>query len=87
MVSNLPGFQVIKCCVQYLAIHSHKTIFYPSNSYDDSNVIRLTWSENKFKDYTTQNCLKCYQYDDYSRMINIRRPVSGILHNLLGVAV
>ena len=39
---TLPGFQVIKRCVQYLASHPHKTIFYPSNSYDGSNVIRLT---------------------------------------------
>ena len=31
---NLPGFKVIKCCVQYLAIHPHKPIFYPSDSYD-----------------------------------------------------
>ena len=31
---NLPGFQGIKQCFQYLAIHTHKTIFYPSNYYD-----------------------------------------------------
>ena len=30
----LPGFQGIKRCVQYLAIHPHKPLFYPSNSYD-----------------------------------------------------
>ena len=31
---TLPGFQGINTCVQYLASHPHKTIFYPSNSYD-----------------------------------------------------
>ena len=34
---TLPGFQGIKRCVQYLASHPHKPIFYPSNSYDGSN--------------------------------------------------
>ena len=41
---TLPGFQGIKQCVQYLYSHPHKPIFYPSNSYDGSNFIRLTWS-------------------------------------------
>ena len=27
---TLPGFQGIKLCVQYLDIHPHKPIFYPS---------------------------------------------------------
>ena len=31
---NLPGFRGIKRCVKYLDSHSHKPIFYPSNSYD-----------------------------------------------------
>ena len=31
---TLPGFQDTKRCVQYLASHPHKPIFYPSNSYD-----------------------------------------------------
>ena len=31
---TLPGFQGIKRCVQFLASHPHKPIFYPSNSYD-----------------------------------------------------
>ena len=44
---NLPGFQGIKRCVQYLAGHPHKPIIYPSNSYDGSNVIRLTWIGNQ----------------------------------------
>ena len=30
---TLPGFQGIKRCVQYMASHPHKPIFYPSNSY------------------------------------------------------
>ena len=54
---TLPVFQVIKLCVQYLASHPHKPIFYPSHSYDGSNVIRLTWSENQVEDHTTKNCL------------------------------
>ena len=41
---NLPGFQGIKRCVQYLASHPHKPIFCPADSYYGSNVIRLTWS-------------------------------------------
>ena len=43
---TLPGLQGIKQCVQYMAIHPHKPIFYPYNSYDGSNFIRLTWSGN-----------------------------------------
>ena len=31
---TLPCFQGIKLCDQYLDIHPHKPIFYPSNSYD-----------------------------------------------------
>ena len=31
---TLPGFQGIKCCVQYLDSHPHRTIFYRSNYYD-----------------------------------------------------
>ena len=52
---TIPGFQVIKRCVQCLGSHPHKPIFYPSNSYYGSNVIILTWSGNKVEDYTTQN--------------------------------
>ena len=44
---NIPGFQGIKRCVQYLASHPHKNIFYPSNSYDGSDLFRLIWSGNK----------------------------------------
>ena len=44
---TLPGLQGIKLCVKYLASHQYKPIFYPSNSYDKSNVIRLTWSRNQ----------------------------------------
>ena len=39
---NLPDFQGINLCVQYLASHPHKPIFYPYNYYDGSNVIILT---------------------------------------------
>ena len=54
---TLPGFQGIKQCVKYLASHPHKPIFYPYNSYDGSNVIRLTWSGNQVEDHKTKNCL------------------------------
>ena len=84
---TLPGLQGIKRCVQYLDSHQHKPIFYPSNSYDGSNVIRLTWSGNQVEDYTTQICLECHQDADHARILNRRRSVSGIIHTLLGVAV
>ena len=54
---TLPGFQGIKRCVQYMASHSHKPIFYPSRYYDGSNVIGFTWSGNQVEDHRTQNCL------------------------------
>ena len=83
---NLPGFQGIKCWVQYMASHTHKPIFYISNSYDGSNVIRIIWSGNKVEYHTTQNYLECNKYADHSIIINIRRSVSGIIHTLLGVS-
>ena len=55
---TLPGFQDTNSCVLYLDSHLHKPIFYPSNFYDESNVIRLAWSGNKVEDFTTQNCLE-----------------------------
>ena len=60
---NLPSFQGIKRCVQYLASHPHKSIFYPSNSYDGSNIIRLTWRGNK---------VEATQYKIASNVIKIR---------------
>ena len=87
MAPNLPGFQGIKRCVQYLASHPRKPIFYPSNYYDGSHIIRLTWSGNQVGDHTTQNCLKYHQDVDHARIINIRRSVSGIIHTIIGVAV
>ena len=80
-------FQGIKRYVKYLASHPHQTIFYPYNSYDGSNVIRLTWSGYKVKDYKTHNCLECHQFADNDIIINRRRSVSGILHTLLVVDV
>ena len=70
---TLPGFQGIKHCVKYLASHSHKPIFYSSNSYDGSNFIRLTLNSNEVEDYTTHNCLECHQDADHARIINRRR--------------
>ena len=54
---TLPGLQRIKRCVQYLASYLHKSIFYTSNSYYGSNLIRLKWSGNQVEDHTTQNVL------------------------------
>ena len=87
VVSTLTGFQGIKCCAQYMASNPHKNIFYLSNYYDGSNFIRITWSGNKFEDYTTHSCLEQNQYADSARIINRRRLVSGILHPLLDVTV
>ena len=84
---NIPGFQVIKQCVQYLASHPHKPIFYPSNYYDGSNIIRLTLSGNQSEDHTTHNCLDFHQDADHARILSIRRSVSGIMHTLIGVDV
>ena len=47
---TIPEFQGIKRCVQYLSSNPHKTILYPSNHYDGSNVIRPTCSGNKVED-------------------------------------
>ena len=87
MAATLPGFHSINLSVQYLAIHPHKPIFYPSNSYDGSNVTRLTWIGNQVEDYTTRNCLEYNQYEDRARILNRRRSFSGILSTLLGVVV
>ena len=70
-----------------MARHPYKPIFYPYNYYYGSNVIRLTWSGNQVEYYTTHNCLEYHQDADNARIINIRRSVSGILYNILGVAV
>ena len=54
---TIPGLQGLKFCIQYLPNNPHKPIFYPSNYYDGSNVIRLTWNGNQFEDHTTNNFL------------------------------
>ena len=87
MATNIPGFKGLKICIQFLANHPHKPIFYTFCSYDVSNAIILTWSGNKFEHYTTQHWLECYQYADHDRIINIILSVSGIINTLLGVAV
>ena len=84
---NIPGFQGIKLRVQYLDIQPHKPIFYPSNSYDGSNVIMITWSGNQVEDHTTQNGLECHQDANHARITNRRRSVLGIIHTILGVDV
>ena len=84
---TLPRFQGIKLCVQYLDSHPHKPIFYPSDSYDWSNVIRLTWSGNQVEDHITQNCLEYHQDAYHAIILNSRLSVLGIIYTLLGVAV
>ena len=81
MAPTVPGFQGLKCCIQYLDILPHKPIFYHSNFYDKSNMIGLTWSGNKFEDYTTQYCLDLHQRADHAML------VLDIIHTILGVAV
>ena len=87
MAHPLPGFQGIRRCVQYLASHPHKHIFYLSNSYDGSNVIRLTRGGNKVEDHTSYNFLECHQDEDHTRILNRRLSVMGMIHTLLGVSV
>ena len=53
---TITGFQGLKICIQYISSHPHKPIFYPYTYYDGSNIIRIAWSVNKVKEYTTQNC-------------------------------
>ena len=84
---TIPGLQGIKRCLEYMASHPHKPIFYLSNSYDGSNIIRLTWNGNQVEDRTTQNCLECHQDADHARIINRRWSVSGLIHTMLGVSV
>ena len=87
MAPTIPGFQFIKLWVQYLASHPNKSIFYPSNYYDGSNIIRLTWSGNEVEDHTTHNFLECHKYSDHDRIINRRQSVSDIIHTLIGVVI
>ena len=47
VVRNIPGFQGLKKFIQHLSTQPHKRIFYPSNSYDGSDVIILTCTVNK----------------------------------------
>ena len=87
MAPNLPGFQGINLWVKYLASNPHKPIFYASNYYDGSNVIRLTWKVNQVEYYTTHNCSEFHQDADHDRIINRRWSLLGIPNNLIGVAV
>ena len=84
---TLPSFQGIKRCVQYLSRRPHKHILYPSNYYDVSNGIILTWSGNQVEDHTTKNYLEFHQDADHARILNRRRSGSGIIHTLIGVSV
>ena len=53
----------------------------------DKTIIRLTWSGNQLKYYTTHNCLEQHQDYYHAIIINIIWSVSDIIHTLLGVAV
>ena len=55
-----------------------------SNSYDISNVIRLTWIKNKVESFRTQNCLEFNEDADNAIIINRRHLVSGIVHTIIG---
>ena len=83
VISTLPGFQGPKRYIQYLNSHHHKPIFHPSNYYDGSNVNIFTWSGNQVEEYS----LECHQDEYHTRIFNRIRSVSGIIHNLFGVAV
>ena len=87
MAHPLPGFQGIRRCVQYLASHPHKHIFYLSNFYDGSNVIRLTRGGNKVEDHTSYSFLECHQDEYHTRILNRRWSVMGMIHTLFGVSV
>ena len=87
MAPTLPGFQGINFCIKYLSSKPTKHIFYPYNHDDGLNVIRLTWSGNKVEYYKTNNCLQIHQCVDHAIILNRRRSVSGIIHNILGVDV
>ena len=82
---TITGLQGLKRCIQCLASHPHKPITYPSNPYDVSNAIRLTWSENQVEYYTTHNCLEFHKDVDHDIVLNRRGSVSVIIHNLIGI--
>ena len=84
---TITGFQGIKIYVQYMSSQPYKPIFYPSNYYYGSNIVRIICNGNQVEDYTTHNCLEFHQDADHAIIINIRLSVSGILHTLLAVAV
>ena len=67
---TLPDSQGLECCIKYMDSYPHKLIFYPSNYYNGSNVIRLTWIWNKVGDYITNNFLECHKYVDCALIVN-----------------
>ena len=64
-----------------MASQIQKPIFHPYDYSYGSNVNILTWIGNQFEDYITHNCLEYHQDTDHARILNIRRSVSGIIHN------
>ena len=83
---DITGFQGHKSFILYLDRYTHKTS-YTYNSYEGSNIIRLTWCENQIKHFTNQNFLYCHQDTDHDIILNRGRLVSGIIHTLIRVAV
>ena len=47
----------------------------------------FSWTGTQVEDYTTHNCVECHRYADLDIILNIRRSVSCIIHDLIGVAV
>ena len=87
MAPTLPGFQGIKRFVQYMDSHPHKPIFYPSNTYGGSKLIRLSWIEAQVEYHTSQKHLKFHQDAYHTIIINRRPSVSVIIYNMFGVDV
>ena len=84
---NLPGFQGIKLCVQYLASHPHQPIFYPYNFMLNQMSSGLHGVEIKLKTTKPQFVLEFHQDAYHAIILNRRWSVMVIIHTLLGVAV
>ena len=85
MIQYIALMSIIDLC--YATFCLATPIFDPLNSYDGSNVIRITWSVNQVEYHQTQNLLEYHKYADHYRIFNRRRSVPGIIHTLLGVDV
>ena len=50
VATTITVFQGMMHCIQYLASHPHKPIFYTYTSYDGPNIIILAWIGNQVED-------------------------------------